>query len=154
MKEIKNRKTAGLEKITNEMLKYGDQLLQEEFGKLYNIIIHLKKIPSIERNFNPYIQKMKKKEMTLQIYRGITLLNRRLKILRLILKKLNTVRHLGDEQMGFIIRSIVGVIWVLRQIIEKSLEFNRLPYMYVLWIPSLLNLIIDSVIDKLRNDKL
>mgnify|MGYP000420915844 FL=1 len=60
-------------------------------------------------------------------YKGINLLDTAHKLMtKVITNKLNSIISLSDEQQGFRSgRSCVDAVFVLRQIVEKSIEYNK-----------------------------
>lgn len=64
-------------------------------------------------------------------YRGINLLNSTLKLTtKIITNKIGSIITLSDEQQGFRSgRSCTDAVFVIRQIVEKSIEYNRPAYM-------------------------
>ena len=119
--KLKNRKSPGPDHITNEMLKYGGEALEQEILKLFN------KIPDQWRTgiTIPIFKKGSKKNTS--NYRGISLLCSMSKLLtKIISEKLSQTIKTSEEQQGFRRnRSTVDAIFVLRQLVEKAIEFDR-----------------------------
>lgn len=127
IKKLKNRKSAGPDEITNEMLKYGGETLHKEIVKLQKQIFTNLSIPQ-EWKTSILIPIFKKGNKQIpDNYRGINLLNTVLKITtKIIHSKLSELITLSDEQQGFRVgRSCTDAIFIVRQITEKALEFNK-----------------------------
>lgn len=128
--KLKNRKAPGLDNIHNELIKYGGEELLEELHTFYNKIATLKKIPEEWRKSItiPIFKKGSKAEP--KNYRGITLLSTVLKLLTKIIADEVTQTGISEEQQGFRQnRSTIDAIFILRQITEKSIEFNKTAFM-------------------------
>lgn len=125
IKKIKNRKAPGLDGISNELLKYGNNCVTKELTKLFNKILDAGKIPEDWKGSItlPLFKKGDRKNP--DNYRGITLLNTCQKLLsKIILNKLRI--EISEEQQGFRInRSTTDATFIIRQIVEKAIEFNR-----------------------------
>jgi hypothetical protein len=131
LKALKNRKSPASDGIYNELLKYGGEILAEKINMLFNKILYNHQIHQEWRIsiLTPLFKKDDKSN--LENYRGINLLYRTLKLSTKILTiKLNERIELADEQQGFRSgRSCIDAIFILWQVIEKSLEsINRLFY--------------------------
>lgn len=127
LKMLKNRKSAGKDGIQNELLKYGGAKLTKELTKLINKIMETSQIPE-EWRTSIMIPLFKKGEKTdPNNYRGINLLSTTLKLTtRIISNKINSITQISEEQQGFRSgRSCNDAVFVIRQIIEKSIEYNR-----------------------------
>lgn len=130
-KSLKNRKSPGPNEITNEMLKYGGPNLQKEILAFFQNIISKQKIPAEWKN-STTIPIFKKGQKTVpENYRGITLLDSTLKAFtKTILQEISKTIQIRDEQQGFRKnRSTIDAIFIVRQIVEKSLELNKPAYM-------------------------
>lgn len=116
-----------MDSITNEMIKYGGSNLITELTTFYNIIIKTGSIPKEWKTSItiPIHKKGEKKDP--KNYRGICLLSTVLKLLTKILSQNLTEQiNINEEQQGFRRnRSTVDAIFILRQIIEKSIEYNK-----------------------------
>ena len=78
----------------------------------------------------PMYKKGEKKD--LRNYRGISLLNTAIKLLtKIIIQHLSCTVSINEEQQGFRQNrsTIHSTIFILRQIIEKSIEFNKLAFL-------------------------
>lgn len=73
--KLKNRKTRGVDGITNELIKYGGSLLTKELSILFNKILSAKKVPAQwkESTSIPIFKKGTKTDT--KDYRGISLLS-------------------------------------------------------------------------------
>lgn len=110
--------------ITNELMKYGGRELALELLVFIQKIFDNQEIPKDMRNSItiPIYKKGDKKRP--ENYGGITLLSSVLKIItKVTLNKLNMELENNEEQMGFRRnRSTTDAIYVVRQIVEKSIE--------------------------------
>jgi len=125
--KLKNHKSPGEDGITNEMIKYGGPKLWHETTVLIKQIFKSSNIP-VDWKTNITIPIFKKGERgNPENYRGINLLSTYLKLTTAIIaKKLTNTLTLEDEQQGFRRgRSCTDAIFVIRQLAEKALEFNR-----------------------------
>lgn len=131
IRRLKNRKSPGPDNIHNELLKYGGENLHEILTVMFNKILQEGKVPTEWKDSItvPIFKKGDKK--TPDNYRGITLLNTTLKCLTSIINnKLQKHIATAEEQQGFRKnRSTVDAIFILRQIIEKAIEFNTPAFM-------------------------
>lgn len=131
LRKLKNRKAAGQDKISNELLKYGGTDLSREFTKLFQMILTKGAVPKEWKSSItvPIFKKGDKKNPG--NYRGITLLNTSMKLFTNTLKSIisNNIQ-LSEEQQGFRNnRSTTDAIFILRQIVEKSIEYDKPAYM-------------------------
>lgn len=63
-------------------------------------------------------------------YRGINLLDTTLKLVTKVITNKNSITSFEDEQQRFRSgRSCVDAVFVLRQIVEKSIEYNKPAYL-------------------------
>lgn len=127
LKKLKNRKSAGKDGIQNELLKYGGTKLTKELTKFINKIIQRSQIPE-ERRTSIMILLFKKGEKSgPNNYRGINLLCTTLKLTtKIISNKITSLTQISEEQQGFRNgRSCNDAVFVIRQITEKSIEYNR-----------------------------
>ena len=131
LKKIKNRKSAGPDGITNELLKYGGDNLTEQLKILINKIIYHHRIPDEWRNSTTILLFKKGDKEVPANYRGINLFSTSLKLTtKIITNKINEYTSLADEQQGFRSgRSCTDAVFVIRQITEKSIEYNRPAFM-------------------------
>lgn len=129
--KLRNRKSTGLDGINNELLKYGGESMRNELYSLLNKILRDRKVPKEWKTaiLVPIFKKGDKKEPN--NYRGINLLNTSLKLTtKIITEKLSSLTEHQEEQQGFRKgRSCTDAIFVVRQIVEKALEFNRPAFM-------------------------
>ena len=126
---LKNGKTAGYDGITSELLKAGDHALAEAMTELLNVCWATTSVP-VDWKRGVIIALPKRGDLTkCDNWRGITLLSVPGKVLSIVL--LNRLRHAVDEhlreqQAGFRSgRSCIEQIFVLRQVIEQTLEYQR-----------------------------
>lgn len=131
MRKLKNGKAPGPDNIRNELLKYGGNRLAEQFKVLYNKIIKDTSIPEDWRESItvPLFKKGNKSDP--ENYRGITLLNSSMKLFTRILGQeyINNI-ELSEEQQGFRKNhSTIDAIFIVRQIAEKALEYNKPSYL-------------------------
>lgn len=128
--KLKNRKAPGMDEITNEIIKYGGDTLLAELQILFNKIISDKTVPSEWRE-SILIPIFKKGEKTdPKNYRGISLMSSVLKLFTKILAEEVMSTGICEEQQGFRNnRSAVDAIFIIRQITEKAIEFNKTAFM-------------------------
>lgn len=113
-------------KIINEPLKYGGQHLVEELA-VFIKIIQKNRVPE-ERPTSTTIPMFQKRDKKFPSnFRGINLLSTSLKLTtKIITNKINRVTSLADEQQGFRSgRSCTDAVFVIRQVTEKSIEYNK-----------------------------
>lgn len=130
IKKLKNRKAPGTDLIPNELLKYAGPELGKHLKILYNKILETSEIPT-EWHKSITIPIFKKGQKTNpDNYRGITLLNTSMKLFTGILKeRLETQITNKEEQQGFRRnRSTTDAIFIIKQLKEKSIEFNTPAY--------------------------
>ena len=109
------------------MLKYEGDELMIELSHLYSMIMSTGEVPP-ERKFSITIPIYKKGEKKYpRNYRGISLLNIAMKLIpKIITQHISSTVSINKEQQGFRQnRSTIDAIFLLRQIIEKSIEFNK-----------------------------
>jgi endonuclease/exonuclease/phosphatase family metal-dependent hydrolase len=126
IKKLKNRKSPGIDNIPNELIKYAGTSLATEINRLFNKILETTSIPN-EWRTSVTIPIFKKGQKFLpENYRGISLLCSTLKLLTSILRdKMESIITNREEQQGFRSnRSTTDAIFILRQVREKSLEYN------------------------------
>ncbi|KAL4113249.1 hypothetical protein QTP88_016908 [Uroleucon formosanum] len=126
---LKNGKAPGVDEIVSECLKKGGPCLLDQLLKLINIIWEQEEIPESWR-VSVLCPVFKKGDiMECENYRGISLLNTTYKILsNILLIKINPYikEIIGEYQAGFMIgRSTVDQIHIIKQLAEKSHEFNK-----------------------------
>lgn len=112
-------------------MKYGGNYLLEETLILVNKILSQHKIP-IKWKTTTLILLFKKGNKKDPVnYRGITLLDTMLKVLtKIIANKINLYTTFSEEQQGFRSgRSCTDAIFVMRQIVEKSIEYKKPAYL-------------------------
>lgn len=131
MKHLKNGKAPGPDNIPNELLKQGGVRLAEQLTKLFNKILGSAVIPDEwkESITIPLFKKGKTSDPA--NYRGISLLNTSMKLFTRILGQ-HILQHtkLCEEQQGFRKnRSTVDAVFVVRQVIEKSIEYDKHAYL-------------------------
>ena len=86
LKKLKNRKSAGPDGITNELLKYGGDNLTEQLKILINKIMYHHRIPDEWRNSTTILWFKKGDKEVPANYRGINLLLTLLKLTTKIIK--------------------------------------------------------------------
>lgn len=124
--KLKNRKSPGPDKITNEMIKYGGEELNTEITKLFQKIVTVEKVPKEWKNSITIPIFKKGNKQMLENYRGITLLNTMLKLFTKIIADEVASTGISEEQQGFRKnRSTTDAIFILRQITEKAIEFDK-----------------------------
>ncbi|KAE9522623.1 hypothetical protein AGLY_016986 [Aphis glycines] len=126
---LKNGKAPGVDEIVSECLKKGGPCLLNQLHKLINIIWEQEEIPESWR-VSILCPVFKKGDiMECENYRGISLLNTTYKILsNILLIRINPYikEIIGEYQAGFMIgRSTVDQIHIIKQLAEKSHEFNK-----------------------------
>lgn len=132
MKEVilrmKNGKTPGEDNINVELIKSGGEKLEEEMYELIRKVWLNEEMPMEWKNGTILTIYKKGDKSICENYRGITLLNTAYKILSsLIHKRLAkyTNKIITEYQCGFVQgRSTVDAIHTLKQIIEKTSEYN------------------------------
>lgn len=127
IKKQKNRKSPGNDELTNALIKYGGQKLANELTKLLQKIMDTKSVP-LECKDSILVPIFKKGDRKApQNYRRIHLLSTTLKLTtRIITEKLKTIITLEDEQQVFRSgRSCNDAIFLIRQIVKKSIEYNK-----------------------------
>uniref|UniRef100_A0A1B0GQC6 Uncharacterized protein n=1 Tax=Phlebotomus papatasi TaxID=29031 RepID=A0A1B0GQC6_PHLPP len=119
IKKLKNRKSPGLDGITNEHLKYGGYKLTTELTR-GEIPTDWKTCITI-----PIFKKGSKTEP--KNYRGITLLSMVQKLLTKLMGRIIVQQiPMPEEQNGFRHnRSTTDAIFIVRQLVEKSIEFDK-----------------------------
>lgn len=129
LRQLKNGKAPGDDGITTELLKAGGPPLLVELRKLFSHVIHRGRTPKAWNNSIVVLFFKKGDKTLLKNYRPISLLNHIYKLFsRVITNRL--ARKFDEfqppEQAGF--RSGYGTIdhiHTVRQLIEKTTEFNR-----------------------------
>ncbi|XP_045480919.1 uncharacterized protein LOC123685307 [Harmonia axyridis] len=131
LRQLRNRKSPGLDGIPNELLKYGGQHLVEQLTLLTKAIFYHHRIPEQWRTSIAVLMFKKGDKKKPENYRGINLLSTTLKLItKIITNKINNIIFLSDEQQGFRSgRSCKDAVFVMRQIVEKSIQYNRPAYM-------------------------
>ena len=128
LKRLKNHKSAGIDNIPAELLKYGGPELLKAICSLIETIWNSEKMPS--EWDTGLICPLHKKGDTLECknYRGIALLNAAYKVLANVISiRLSPYAEniIGNYQAGFRAnRSTIDQIFTLRQILEKTQEYN------------------------------
>ena len=129
IKALKNGKTPGIDGISAELLKHGQQELTQQLTHLFNLAWSSEKVPKDWRQ-GMIIKLPKKGDLgNCNNWRGITLLSVPGKVFCTVL--LNRLKgaldsRLREEQAGFRPgRSCSEQILTLRNIIEQSMEFNK-----------------------------
>lgn len=128
--KLKSRKAPGLDNINNVLLKYGGQALREELYALLCKIHSQRKVPIQwkESITIPVFKKGIKNDP--KNYKGISLLSSTAKLLTKIISEEVAQDGISEEQQGFRQnRSTTDAIYILRQIVEKSIEYNKTAYM-------------------------
>ena len=128
---LKNGKSPGIDKITNEMIKAGRNVIIEQIQTLFNLILKSGKFPSCWNTgiITPIYKKGDK--MDPSNYRGITLLNTMSKLFTSVLKQrltkyIDKNKLLVREQIGFIPKfSTCDHIFVLNQLLTKYLSKGK-----------------------------
>ena len=126
IKGLRNRKSAGEDKIPNELIKYGGPKLWDQISILVKEIFKKTTIPE-EWKTNIVIAIFKRGEKRDPgNYSGINLLNTHLKLTtKIISKKISEMVTLHDEPQGFRKGRCVDAIFAIRQLCEKSFELNK-----------------------------
>lgn len=127
--KLKNRKSPGLDDIANELLKYGGQDLVKQLTTFFQKILNSGTGPrEWKKSITiPIFKKGDRK--TPENYRGITLLSN---VMKLFIESI-FLEHIriNEEQQGFKKnRFTTDAIFMVRQLVEKATEFNKLVYMY------------------------
>ncbi|KAK9881036.1 hypothetical protein WA026_014379 [Henosepilachna vigintioctopunctata] len=127
LSKLKNHKSPGHNQIPNELLKYGGEILISQITSLSNKILLGQKVPTAWKTSSiiPMFKRGDKKEP--KNYTGIYLLDSMLKLItKIFTTKINSITTLADQQQGFRTgRSCTDAIFVMRQVLEKSIEFNK-----------------------------
>lgn len=131
LRKMKNRKSPGQDDIPNELLKYGGPCLIQQLTSLIQKIIYQHRIPDEWRTSTTILMFKRGDKKLPSNYRGINLLSTTLKLTtKVITNKINDLTSLADEQQGFRSgRSCTDAVFIIRQITEKSIEYNRPAYM-------------------------
>ena len=128
IKELKNNKAAGKDRLPSELFKYGGEKLAKALHWVISKIWDEEKLP--EEWMDGVICPIYKKGDKLDCcnYRGITLINAAYKVLSQILCRQlspHAKRFVGPYQAGFTgARATTDQIFCLRQILEKCREHN------------------------------
>ena len=128
--KLKNRKSAGIDEIYNEMIKYGGSMLLKQIQILFNKILNEMDVPMEWKHSVtiPIYKKGAKTDTT--NYRGISLLSTMSKFLTKIFEEEIADTGICEEQQGFRKnRSAIDAIFTIRQITEKAIEFNKPAFM-------------------------
>lgn len=129
--KLKNRKSPGVDNITNEMIKYGGSALMDELLRFYNMILTQKQVPEQWRESITIPIFKRGEKIDPRNYRGISLLSTVSKLLTKVLAEEVATTGIREEQQGFRPnRSAVDAIFILRQLAEKAIEFNKPAFMY------------------------
>ena len=128
---LKNKKAPGIDDISNELLKYGGNQLTSELTKMIKIIFQQTRIPQEWKTSVTIPVYKRGNRNDPSNYRGITLLCTNLKLLtKILLNKLKPLIKTNEEQYGFRRnRSTVDALFVVRQVIEKSIEYSKPAFM-------------------------
>ena len=126
---MKNNKAAGVDGIVAEMIKYGEEALDNAMINEHKKIWTSEEMPS-EWEEGIYLPLYKKNDKhACMNYRGLCLLNIGYKILACILChrfQPYYERIVGDYQAGFMPgRSTTDNIFIVRQVCEKYREYDR-----------------------------
>jgi hypothetical protein len=126
--QLKTKKAAGPDQISNELIKQGGH---ELLSRVYRILVAVWQSETMPEEWRTglLIPLLKKGDPTqCNNYRGIMLLNTTYKILTSIIRKRlaeHTETKLGEYQNGFRKgKSTIDAIHVMSQIIEKSYEYD------------------------------
>lgn len=131
IKRLKNRKAPGTNTISNEQIKYGGHTLIKEITKLFNKIIEEETIPNEWKTSITILIFKKGDKKNPANYRGISLLDTIMKLFTgIIADSICDLVPINEQQQGFRKkRSTTDAIYVIRQIIEKAIEFNNPVFM-------------------------
>jgi hypothetical protein len=128
IKELKNNKAPGEDKITGEIIKYGGEKLWDLIHELISNIWEQEEMPKEWSVAIIHPIHKKNDKTNCSNYRGISLLNVTYKVMaKIIAKRLTpyTEEILGDYQCGFRkTRTTTDHIFALRNIMEKCYEYN------------------------------
>lgn len=128
LKQLKNRKASGIDKINSELLKYGGMLLQWRLLHIINTCWQKLKIPNTWKVAEVISIFKKGDKKNCENYRGISLLCTMYKVYaRIVNARIKAISEalLGEEQNGFRKgRSTSDNVFILQQILEKRREFN------------------------------
>ncbi|XP_052562347.1 uncharacterized protein LOC128092490 [Culex pipiens pallens] len=128
IRQLKNNRAAGKDRLPGELFKYGGEQLARAIHLVISKIWREEKLPAewMDGVVCPIYKKGDK--LDCGNYRGITLINAAYKILSQILCRLLTPyarRFVGPYQAGFTgARATTDQIFSLRQILEKCREYN------------------------------
>jgi hypothetical protein len=130
VQKLRNQKSPRSDGILNELLKYRGPKLLEQLTKLLIRIFEEQMIPE-EWRMSTLITLFKKGDKrTPENYRGINLLHTTLKLATKIVTSKFSMIHPADEQQGCRSgRSCVDAVFMIRQIIEKPIEYNKPAYL-------------------------
>lgn len=128
LRDSKNRKASGLDKINMELLKHGGPLFELRFLHLINECWRANDVPSAWNKAEVISLFKKGDRHRCDNYRGISLLNSAYKVYSRIINnrlKIITDALLCEEQSGFRKgRSCIDNVFIIQQLIEKRREFN------------------------------
>lgn len=128
-RKLKNNKSAGLDGVEGELLKYGMGVVTDKLESLICRVWREETIPEDWRAGITVPIHKKKDRMECSNYRGISLLSAAYKVYTgIIYRRLKRYSEeiIGEYQGGFRTgRSTIDQIFVLRQILEKTWEYRR-----------------------------
>lgn len=128
LKQMKNRKAPGEDKITAEMLKMGGSKLEETIRLLLNKCLLEGKIPKLWKNAEVILLHKKGDIANIENYRPISLLSHIYKLLtRIITNRLGAKldAYQPVEQAGFRKGfSTIEHLQTIRTVVEKTIEYN------------------------------
>ena len=133
VKKLKGGKSPGVDGITSEMLKCGDECLLEWQRRVYNVCVLEAKVPNDwMRAIIVPIYKGKGDRNECKNYRGISLLSTPGKVYRRILiEKVCSLTEglIGEEKCGFKSgRGCVDQVCVMKQMSEKFVDKDKRLY--------------------------
>jgi len=133
VKRLKMRKAPGVCGVMPEMLKAGGEVVVKWLVMLFNMIWRVGVAPSDWRKAQIIPIYKKGSRLECSNYRGISLLSVVGKVYARVLNdrvKLMTAEKVMDEQGGFKAgRGCIDQIFAVRQIVEKTIEKDRVVYM-------------------------
>lgn len=129
--KLKNRKAPGPDNISNEMIKSGGLELKGNLTALFTKILDTAQIPEDWKHTITIPLHKKGSRKDPNNYRGISLINSVAKLFtKIISTKITTNACINEEQQGFRAnRSTIDAIFILRQIVEKSIEYAKPVFM-------------------------
>lgn len=127
IRTLKNNKSPGEDKITNEMLKTGNEILAQPLLSVFNKILQTTQIPEQWTKSEIILLHKKGDKSNINNYRPISLIPNMYKLFsKLIQRRIKNVleQYQTEEQAGFRKnRSTIDHLHVINQLVEKANEY-------------------------------